>query len=120
MKGQTVTDITYQRGTAKPEDIIALRDAAAGKIKALGDKPDKWTPEQVEDMRSALAAFHDGLEEVFVKVVNGYKRGDVIALADQTVGKITGFVEDNKIILFKRNNGSTGRAAVDYIKEKRA
>jgi hypothetical protein len=109
-------NVTHARGPANTKEMIALRDATIRALEQFTADETSWTPEHVEIMRETMATFHDKLDEVFIKHVDGFKRGDLVELKDQTVAKISEFAEGDTVFLFKRNNGSVGRAGVDYIR----
>lgn len=109
-------NVTHIRGPARAGHLLALRDQLTEKLKAFSHHEEEWTPEQVEELRDAMAALHDTLDDAFVKVVNGFKRGDTVELRDQTIAKISEFTEHDSVILFTRSNGLKGRAEIEYVK----
>lgn len=112
--------ITHIRGPADPNIILSYKTTLEKHLALLTEDREKWTPAQIDELRGALANLHDALEEAFTKLVNGYRRGDVVMMRDQTVAKIESFLPGDKSFLFRRNNGSTGIADADYIKERLA
>lgn len=101
-------------GTVSKPEITALFTRVVEGFQAI----DGARAQDINALFVNAQAFADTLKKHRVKVVNGIRVDDVIITKDKSVtGRVVGFEANDTVTLFKRDNGTIGRAATDFVRK---